>query len=78
MSQDKFPAAFVAAVHAVTAAVNCLECRHAHFLVAKPAAETAATAMATSEPVAAEAVVRQQDPNVDDQHASAEIAVVAR
>jgi hypothetical protein len=37
----QIPAAFVAAVHAVTGAVNCPECRHAHFLVAKPAAAAA-------------------------------------
>jgi hypothetical protein len=72
----QIPAAFVAAVHAVTAAVNCLECRHAHFLVAKAAAAAAATA--TSQRVAVETVVRQQDAAVDDQHASVEIAVVAR
>ena len=69
----QIPAAFVAAVHAVTAAVNCLECRHAHFLVAKP--EAAATA--TSQRLAPETVIRQQDAAVDDQHASAEIAVAA-
>jgi hypothetical protein len=69
----QIPAAFVAAVHAVTAAVNCLECRHAHFLVAKPEAAAAAT----SQRLAPETVIRQQDAAVDDQHASAEIAVAA-
>jgi hypothetical protein len=68
------PAAFVAAVHAVTAAVNCIQCRHVHFLVAKAAA-AALTAM--SQAVVPETVVRQQDPSVDDRHASAGIAVVA-
>ncbi len=70
----QIPAAFVAAVHAVTGAVNCLECRHAHFLAAKSGA---AAGMATSQRVGPEAVVRDQDSNVDDQHASAEIAVAA-
>ena len=68
------PAAFVAAVHAVTAAVNCIQCRHVHFLVAKAAAAALA---AMSQAVVPETVVRQQDPSVDDRHASAGIAVVA-
>jgi hypothetical protein len=65
----QIPAAFVVAVHAVTAAVNCLECRHAHFLAAKPAA--AAMALGA---VAAEAVVPTQDGAVDDQHAPIAVA----
>jgi hypothetical protein len=68
----QIPAAFVAAVHAVTAAVNCLECRHAHFLASKPAA--AASPTAASGTVAAEATVLQQDSAVDDKHAPIAVA----
>jgi len=57
----QIPAAFVAAVHAVTAAANCLECRHTHFLVAKPAAVVGAVA-AVSQAVALETAA------IDDQH----------
>ena len=58
----QIPSAFVAAVYAVTAGVNCLECRHTHFLVAKPAA-------AASQAVPAETVVPQQNSAVVDEHA---------
>jgi hypothetical protein len=71
----QIPEAFVAAVHAVTAAVNCLECRHAHFLVAKPAAAaTTAASTPAMGTVAAEATVLQQDSAVDDQHAPIAVA----
>lgn len=36
----QIPAPFVAAVHAVTKGVNCVDCKHAHLLVAKTAAVT--------------------------------------
>jgi hypothetical protein len=45
----QIPGAFVPAVHAITVAVNCLDCRHSHLLV-KPAAEVTTALVVAAAP----------------------------
>jgi hypothetical protein len=49
----ELPPAYVEAVQAVTKAVNCINCSHPHFLIAKPSSSSSSSSASSSSPMAA-------------------------